>query len=79
MSSDGGDSWADATVGDPASPFSWVPWTFAWDASEPGAFELCCRATDAAGNTQPLEQPWNLHGFSNNMVQRVPVEVRTPA
>ena len=72
-------TWADATVGDPASPFSWVPWTFTWDASRPGAFELCCRATDAAGNTQPLEQPWNLHGFSNNMVQRVPVEVRTPA
>ena len=79
VSSDGGDSWADATVGDPASPFAWVPWTFTWDASEPGAFELCCRATDAAGNTQPLEQPWNLHGFSNNMVQRVPVEVRSPA
>ena len=56
-----------------------MPWTFAWDAAEPGAFELCCRATDAAGNTQPLEQPWNLHGFSNNMVQRVPVEVRAPA
>jgi len=56
-----------------------VPWTFAWDAAEPGAFELWCRATDAAGNTQPLEQPWNLSGVLNNMVQRVPVEVRSPA
>jgi DMSO/TMAO reductase YedYZ molybdopterin-dependent catalytic subunit len=79
VSPDGGRTWTDADVGEPASPFAWAPWTFVWDAPEPGAFELCCRATDAAGNTQPLEQPWNLHGFSNNMVQRVPVEVRTPA
>jgi DMSO/TMAO reductase YedYZ molybdopterin-dependent catalytic subunit len=79
VSSDGGRTWTDAEVGESASPYAWVPWTFAWDAAEPGTFELSCRATDAAGNTQPLEQPWNLHGFSNNMVQRVPVEVRTPA
>jgi DMSO/TMAO reductase YedYZ molybdopterin-dependent catalytic subunit len=76
VSSDGGASWADAEFGEPASPFAWVSWTFTWDASESGAFELCCRATDAAGNTQPLEQPWNLSGFSNNMIQCVPVEAR---
>jgi DMSO/TMAO reductase YedYZ molybdopterin-dependent catalytic subunit len=79
VSSDGGGTWEDAEVGEPTSPFAWVPWDHVWDAAEPGGFELCCRATDAAGNTQPLEQPWNLHGFSNNMVQRVPVEVRSPA
>jgi sulfane dehydrogenase subunit SoxC len=77
VSSDGGASWADAEFGEPASPYAWVSWTFTWDASELGAFELCCRATDAAGNTQPLEQPWNLSGFSNNMIQCVPVEART--
>jgi sulfane dehydrogenase subunit SoxC len=75
VSTDGGASWADAMLGEPASPFAWTPWTFEWHAS-PGAFELTPRATDAEGNTQPLEQPWNLHGFANNMVQRVPVEVR---
>jgi DMSO/TMAO reductase YedYZ molybdopterin-dependent catalytic subunit len=79
VSSDGGATWADAVVGEAASSYAWAPWTFSWDAAEPGAFELCCRATDAAGNTQPLEQPWNLHGFSNNMVQRVPIEVRSTA
>jgi len=79
VSADGGRTWADAALGEPASPYAWVPWTFAWDAAEPGAFELWCRATDAAGNTQPLEQPWNLSGVLNNMVQRVPVEVRSPA
>ncbi len=34
------------------------------------------RATDDAGNVQPMEQPWNEHGFSNNLVQRIPVVVR---
>ena len=75
VSADGGASWADATLGGPVSPFAWRSWMFEWDAT-PGAFELCPRATDGEGNTQPLEQPWNLHGFANNMVQRVPVEVR---
>jgi sulfane dehydrogenase subunit SoxC len=79
VSTDGGATWADAELGEPRSPYAWTPWKFGWDASTPGSFELCPRATDAVGNIQPLEQPWNLHGFANNMVQRVPVEVRTAA
>ena len=56
-----------------------MAFTFAWDASEPGEFELSCRATDANGNTQPLEQSWNYNGFANTSVQRIPVEVRPAA
>jgi DMSO/TMAO reductase YedYZ molybdopterin-dependent catalytic subunit len=78
VSADGGATWADAAVGEATSSYAWVPWTFTWDAPEPGAFQLCCRATDAAGNQQPYEQSWNLGGFWNNAVQRVPVEVRSP-
>jgi sulfane dehydrogenase subunit SoxC len=76
VSADGGATWADARLGETASPFAWAPFTFAWDAPDPGAFELSCRATDANGNTQPLEQPWNYHGYANTTVQRIPVEVR---
>ena len=78
VSTDGGASWDRAVIGGAASPYAWVPWSFTWHAEVPGDFELRCRATDAEGNTQPLDQPWNLHGFSNNMVQRLPVEVRPP-
>ena len=46
-----------------------------WDA-EPGEHVLCCRARDAAGNEQPLEPAWNVGGYANNAVQRVPVSVR---
>ncbi len=35
-----------------------------------------CRATDSAGEVQPLVQPWNYQGLGNNLVQRVQVSVR---
>jgi sulfane dehydrogenase subunit SoxC len=76
VSTDGGTSWQDATLGEQPTPTEWVPWRVAWEA-EPGAHELVVRATDDAGNVQPLEQSWNHHGFQNNAVQRVPVTVRS--
>jgi sulfane dehydrogenase subunit SoxC len=36
---------------------------------------LCSRATDATGNTQPLDPPWNLKGYANNAVERIRVVV----
>ena len=75
VSSDGGETWADAELGPPElGRFAWRAWTFAWDA-KPGEWELCCRARDAAGNEQPLEPPWNVGGYANNAVQRVAVTV----
>lgn len=53
----------------------WQEWKITWDAA-PGEHELACRATDAADNTQPLEAPWDVSGFGNNGVQRIPVTVR---
>jgi sulfane dehydrogenase subunit SoxC len=47
-----------------------------WHADTPGSLELCCRATDAAGNTQPLTPAWNLGGYAVNAVHRIPVTVR---
>ena len=43
---------------------------------QPGEHELSCRATDANGETQPLEPRWDTGGFGNNVVQRVQVTVR---
>ena len=57
------------------STFAWRRWTFRWDARAPGEYELCARATDVEGNTQPLDQAWNLEGVQNNAVQRVRVLV----
>jgi DMSO/TMAO reductase YedYZ molybdopterin-dependent catalytic subunit len=75
VSDDGGATWSEAELG-PASlgRWAWRAWRFEWDA-RPGERELCCRARDEAGNVQPLEAPWNLGGYANNAVQRVPVTV----
>ena len=76
VSTDGGVHWDDAVLGDPQGRWAWRSWTFDWAADAPGPTELCCRATDELGNTQPTDQPWNRQGMANNMIHRVPVVVR---
>ena len=43
---------------------------------KPASTSCACRATDANGETQPLEPRWDAGGFGNNVVQRVRVKVR---
>jgi sulfane dehydrogenase subunit SoxC len=74
VSTDGGATFADAELEPPLGVAAWRGWWLQWDARE-GEHELCSRATDAAGNTQPLDPPWNLKGYANNAVERVPVTV----
>lgn len=75
VSVDGGGSWTPAHLSEPVGEHAWRRWTYDWTA-EPGEHQLMVRASDEAGNVQPLERPWNEHGFSNNLVQRMPVLVR---
>lgn len=67
--------WMDATLEPPLGPFAWSRWSVTWNAA-PGEHMLSCRATDAAGNSQPTEPSWNHQGLGNNMVQQVEVVVR---
>lgn len=77
FSADGGESWEDAQLGEPAGPHGWTPWSCEWEASEPGDYELCARATDESDRTQPLDADgsWNVGGYCVNTVQRVSVSV----
>jgi sulfane dehydrogenase subunit SoxC len=74
VSTDGGEIFDEAVLDEAVGSAAWCGWRFAWDAP-PGEYVLCSRATDAAGNTQPLEAPWNLKGYANNAVERIPVVV----
>jgi DMSO/TMAO reductase YedYZ molybdopterin-dependent catalytic subunit len=74
VSADDGTTWTDADLDDPVGPAAWRRWALGWEAA-PGEHTLCCRATDAAGQIQPLEPPWNPGGYANNAVHRVPVTV----
>jgi DMSO/TMAO reductase YedYZ molybdopterin-dependent catalytic subunit len=68
-------AWREATLGPQLGPFAWRGWSIDWEAT-PGDHTLACRAIDAAGNEQPLDQPWNWQGMGNNLIQTVAVTVR---
>jgi sulfane dehydrogenase subunit SoxC len=78
VSVDGGRSWSEADLGDAPSAYAWRPWRYAWDATQPGEYELSVRASDGAGNVQPTDGNWNREGVQNNAVQRVRVVVTEP-
>ena len=69
--------WQDAALepdsnNDAQHQYAWRKWTATWHASE-GQHTLSCRATDANGEVQPLEPPWDKAGFGNNAVHTVEV------
>src|SRR5205085_5676545 len=68
VSDDGGVTWASALLDEPLGPYAWRGWSYLWEPPGEGEFVLACRATDSAGNTQPLEPAWNLGGYVNNAV-----------
>ena len=77
FSSDGGRTWEEAELGEPVGRYGWRSWSYEWNAKEPGEYELCVRATDAAGNSQLVDnnEAWNVGGYGINVIQRVPVLV----
>ena len=72
-SSDSGRTWAEADVSGEQPDYSWARFELAWDA-EPGEHVIMTRATDAEGNTQPDEVPFNEKGYLFN--QPVPHPIR---
>jgi DMSO/TMAO reductase YedYZ molybdopterin-dependent catalytic subunit len=74
FSADAGATWDDAELGPEPPAHAWRAWSYGWTA-EPGEHVLCCRGTDASGEIQPSDPVWNVGGYTNNAVQRVPVFV----
>lgn len=69
-----GEAWHEAKLAPPQGRYAWAKWQYLWDAA-PGEHQLRCRATDANGDVQPLEGPWDMAGFANNAAQVVDVFV----
>jgi DMSO/TMAO reductase YedYZ molybdopterin-dependent catalytic subunit len=68
-------AWSEAALEPVLGEFAWRGWSFEWDA-EPREHRLTCRATDADGDVQPMDIPWNYQGMGNNAVQSIEVTVR---
>lgn len=76
VSVDSGDTWKAAELFRNETGGRWAPVRWALIVEpDPGELEIIARATDAAGNTQPMEPRWNARGYANNVVQRVNVTV----
>jgi sulfane dehydrogenase subunit SoxC len=75
VSCDGGRTWGQAVIEEAHSPWAWRGWTYSWKPKSVGRYELCCRARDSAGNEQPVDPAWNVGGYANNALQRIPVTV----
>ena len=72
---EGGEEWADAELGKPASTYAWTPWSCEVSLRAGSRCTLRSRATDASGATQPAIAPWNRHGYGNNAVRPILVQV----
>jgi len=76
VSVDAGTTWHEASLDPPGDLYEWRRWRWTWVADAPGTTEVWVRATDEAGNVQPVDQRWNRQAMANNHVQRTCVLVR---
>jgi DMSO/TMAO reductase YedYZ molybdopterin-dependent catalytic subunit len=75
VSVDGGSHWKDAALTPQNLNFAWRLWKFPWTPSKPGYYTLLSRATDSAGNVQPIVAEWNPSGYLYNAIDRVGITV----
>ena len=75
FSSDGGQTWEQATLTGPSERYAWQQWHMTWTPSASGHYTLACRATDQLGNVQPTKTRWNAGGYVVNGVRPVCVTV----
>ena len=74
VSADGGKTWSGANFTGKNTKYGFRKWAFAWKAGE-GEYVLMSRATNAAGQSQPLEPEWNPNGYLYNAAQPRPVKI----
>jgi DMSO/TMAO reductase YedYZ molybdopterin-dependent catalytic subunit len=75
-STDGGRAWRPAKLGGRRAQYGWRLWQLDWKAKE-GRYALMARATNEAGQTQPLEQSWNPSGYLWNVAQPLDITIST--
>jgi len=73
VSADGGATWADARLGEELGKYSFRGWE-APVTLPAGRHALQVRAVSNAGETQPVEQPWNPAGYLRNLIETVTVD-----
>jgi DMSO/TMAO reductase YedYZ molybdopterin-dependent catalytic subunit len=72
LSFDAGESWQEAVLEQPHSPFAWTRWQHR-QLLEPGDVTVWLRATDSQGKQQPVsgEADWNPRGYEWNAIEKL--------
>jgi sulfite dehydrogenase len=73
VSADGGATWADARLGEELGKYSFRGWEVPVTLPA-GRHALQVRAVSNAGETQPVEQPWNPAGYLRNLIETVTMD-----
>jgi DMSO/TMAO reductase YedYZ molybdopterin-dependent catalytic subunit len=73
FSADGGASWREAQLGQDLGNYSFREWTIALTPPQAGPLVLQAKATNGAGQTQPVEVAWNPSGYMRNVIESVGV------
>jgi sulfite oxidase len=72
VSIDAGKTWSEAKLAGKGTRYGFRKWSYVWKARE-GQHTLISRATNAKGESQPLEEEWNPSGYLWNVAQARPV------
>lgn len=76
ISFDNGINWEKTEVTEnPDETYSWVFWSYVWNAYIKGKYTIMVRATDSNGRTQPFEVEWNRLGYGYNGVSTINCEI----
>jgi len=67
--------WQEARLIGDRRRHSWQWWELLTNLGQPGENSIRARATDLDGRTQPGRPPWNRHGYGNNAIQQVDVQL----
>jgi sulfite oxidase len=74
VSTDGGQTWKAAKLGGKPTKYGWRLWQIDWKAAD-GKYTLMSRATNEAGQAQPLMEQWNPNGYLWNVAQPVAITI----
>jgi len=75
VSADGGKNWKPAGFMGETAPMAWRAWATEIEVKTPARLSVMARATDLAGNTQPLDPPMTAGGYGNNAIHKVSFRV----
>ena len=73
LSADSGKTWLPAQLDPDLGKYSWRRWHYNFTASQKGNYNLHVKATNAKGQTQPLQQ-WNRSGYMRNEIEILPLK-----